>query len=200
LREWFIKLWNDIKGNVKYAALLFLAGAVLSGVGLLIRGLSWWQDAILFFFFGGLLAWSIAATVWALRAKPRGDSPSRPLPETSLRDRVFTLCNELSVYAGDRKVRPDEAALYAQFKGNGALYAEHYDAEIQSWDDKLNAGYWLRYRERAVNLRHELVLNDVRDNALDAALGALERAPDGDYLKHLQTVIEKFRYAASALP
>jgi hypothetical protein len=163
--------------------------------------LAWWQQVILWLCFVGLLAWAITATVLAaLGSKPRGDSPSRPLPETSLRDRVFALCNELSVYSGDRKARPDEAMLYAQFRDNGALYAEHYDAEIQSWDDKLNAGYWLRFRDRAVNLRHELVLNDVRDNALDDALGALERVPKGDYLKLLQTVIEKFRYAASALP
>ena len=200
MREWFIKQWNDIKGNVKYAALLVLAGAVLSGVGLLIRGLAWWQDSILFFCFGGLLAWAITATVLALRTKPRGDAASPPLPENSLRDRVFAFCNELSVYAGDRKARPDEEALYEQFKDSQKLFAEHYDAEIQSWDDKLSAGYWLRFRERAVNLRHELVLNEIRDNALDDALKGLEREPSGDYLKLLQTVIEKFRYAASALP
>jgi len=49
-------------------------------------------------------------------------------------------------------------------------------------------------------LRHELVLSDVRDNDLDNALSALERVPKGDYLKILQTVIERLRYAASTLP
>jgi len=201
LREWFVKQWDDIKGNVKYGALLLFAGTAATGMGYVTHGLAWWQQVILWMCFGGLLAWAITATVLAaLRAKARVAPSTRPLPETSLRDRVFALCNELSVYAGDRKARPDEEMVYAQYKDNGALYAEHYDAEIRSWDDKLGAGYMLRFRDRAVNLRHELVLNDVRDDALDAALRALERNPEGDYLKHLQTVIEKFRYAASALP
>jgi hypothetical protein len=200
LREWLAKQWNDIKGNVKYGALLVLAGVVLSGVGLLTRGFAWWQDALLLFFFGGILAWAIVATVLAAqRTRPRVAAPSPALIETSLRDRVFILCNELSVYAADRKARPDEDALYEQFKDNPKLFAEHYDAEIQSWDDKVSAGYWFRFRDRAVNLRHELVLNDVRDNDLDTALGKLEQVPKSDYSKVLQTAVERFRYVASSL-
>ena len=199
MREWYVKQWNDIKGNVKFAVLAFLASAALTAVGLLTRGLASWQQAILWFILGILLVWAIAVTVM-LRSKPGADVPSHQLPEASLRGRVFIFCNELSAYVGKRKTRPDEEKLYAKFKDSKTLFAKHYDAEIQSWDDKLSAGYWLYFRERAVNLRHELVLSDVRDNDLDEALSALERPPKGDYLNILQTVVERLRYAASTLP
>jgi hypothetical protein len=200
LQEWLLKQWNDIKGNVKFATLGLVGSAAFTLVGLLTHGLTWWQRAILLFIFGVIALWAITATVLTiLRSKPRPDITSpRPI-ESSLRERLFTLCRELSTYVGERGIRPDEEKLWAQFKDNGKLFAEHYDAEIQSWDDKLSAGYWLNFKDRAVNLRHELVLNDVRDRDIDNALAALDRPPDGDYMKMLQTLIEKLRYAASVL-
>jgi hypothetical protein len=200
LWKFLLKQWHDIKGNVKYGILLIVAGAVLTGVELLVHGLTLWQRAGLLFIFAAVLVWAITATVFAMvHSKPKTEALDLPLPAKSLREKVFTLCDELSKYAGERGTRPSEEKLYAQFRDSGKLYAEHYDAKIQSWDDKLSAGYWLKFKDRAVNLRQELVLQDVRDNTLDEALSALERVPGKDYAQKLQTVIEKFRYAASTL-
>jgi hypothetical protein len=201
LREWLLRQWNDIKGNVKFYALGLAGSAILTTVGLLTHGLKWWQQATLLFIFGAVLVWAITATVLAvIRAKTPlvNILPVQP-PETSLRDRTFIFCQELSAYASEREARPSEEELYSKYKDSGQLFAEHYDAEIQSWDDKLSAGYWLKFRDRAVNLRHDLVLQDVRDNALDDALSALERVPGKDYFHKMQTVIERFRYDASTL-
>jgi hypothetical protein len=200
LPEWLLKQWNDIKGNVKYGIVIAAGTAALTATGLLTHGLARWQQAILLFIFGLVLTWAVIVTALNFfRSKLRPDIVAGP-PETSLRERVFAFCRELSAYMGEREIRPDEGKLYAQFKDSGTLFAQHYDAEIQSWDDKLSAGYWLTFRDRAINLRHELVLSNVRDRDIDNALSALERDPKSDYMKILQTLIEQLRYAASMLP
>lgn len=53
---------------------------------------------------------------------------------------------------------------------DGAEFMEHYNAEIQSWDDKLAAGYWLSFRDNLTNLRHELTMMGIRDQELVKAL------------------------------
>ena len=201
MQEWFLKQWNDIKGNAKFAAIGLGWTTALALVGLLTHGLAWWQQAILLFVFGAVLVWAIAATVLAVRRdKSRPDVTSARPAETSLRERVFTLCTELSAYMGEREPRPDEGTIFANFKDSAKLFSEHYDTEIQSWDDKLSAGYWLHFKERAVGLRHELVLNEVRDGSIDNALSSLDQQPDNNYMKVMQTLIEQMRYAASRLP
>lgn len=203
MREWLRKQWNDIKGNVKYGAIVFVAGVALTAVGILTHGLTWWQQSILLFVFGLVLAWAIAATVLSIR-RSKSNAPHLSPPTTktpvSLRERVFVLCNEMSAYAGERQQRPDEEKLFAQYGNGGKEFAEHYDAEIQSWDDKLSAGYWLYFRDRACNLRHELVINGASDGILDKALSDLDREAKRGYTESLRTLMERLRYAASTLP
>jgi hypothetical protein len=199
------KLWDDIRPNAVYSALMTILLLMWTGVVIVTHGLKWWQQAILVFLAGALFLWAAIATHLISKGSTRKDvfaqGSSQPLTEVpSLRERIFTVCDEMSAYMGERKSRPDEEKVYAQFKDSSTLYAEHYDAEIQSWDDKLNAGYALHFRDKAVNLRHELVLNDVRDGELDRALRELETTtPRKEHIEALKTIIERFRYDASTL-
>jgi hypothetical protein len=65
------------------------------------------------------------------------------------------------------------------------------------WDDKLAAGYWLEYAERATALRHELVLKRGADAQLDQLLSGLEGPVKGEHPELMQKLVERFRLLAS---
>jgi hypothetical protein len=132
----------------------------------------------------------------ATDAAPKPDSPN----EKSLPDRIFMLCKDLSFYLADRPERPDENKLWLDAKDLGArVYVERYNNEFQTWDDKLSAGYWLQFKDKAANLRHELALRSVFDAELDEALTQLDKQPTGDYKGWMTKLIARFRYQASTL-
>ena len=64
MSEWVKRQWDDIKGNVKYALLVIVLGAVVTGLAVLVRGLPWWKDAILVFLFVLVAFWAAVATWW----------------------------------------------------------------------------------------------------------------------------------------
>ena len=62
--DWIKAQWDDIKRNVKYALLLIVLGAIVTGAAVLVRGLPVWKDAILVFLFLLLAFWGAVATLW----------------------------------------------------------------------------------------------------------------------------------------
>ena len=60
--SWFKRQWNDVKGNVKYAVLLFVGGIFVTAAITLTHGLSIWQQGILALIFVLLFGWAVAAT------------------------------------------------------------------------------------------------------------------------------------------
>jgi hypothetical protein len=173
----------------------------MTGMAALTHGLQLWQQVCLIALLGILFCWALAATILPQVYKPYSNpgviDPARQL---ALRERIFTICREMGEYALERGVRPDEERLWEQFRNDSKEFHAHYQAEIQSWDDKIGAGYWLQFKDRACNLRHELVLNGVPDGILDKALSDLDREPKKGYAESLRTLIERLRYAASRLP
>ncbi len=114
------KLWDDIRPNAVYTALMTILLLMWTGVVIVTHGLKWWQQAILVFLAGALFLWAAIATHLIRKGSTRKDvfvqGSSQPLTEVpSLRERIFTLCNEMSVYMGERKSRSDEEKIYAQF-------------------------------------------------------------------------------------
>jgi hypothetical protein len=85
---WFVRQWNDIKGNVKYAVLL----GILYVLGVLLHGLAWWQQSVLALIFVLVVCWGIAQTLKADKAAIRqgegvpGKPPSMPVPDTTVKD------------------------------------------------------------------------------------------------------------------
>ena len=67
--DWIKTQWDDIKGNVKYALLLIVLGAIVTGAAALVRGLPAWKEAILVFLFAVLAFWGAVATWWRKSAK-----------------------------------------------------------------------------------------------------------------------------------
>jgi hypothetical protein len=110
-----------------------------TGVVIVTHGLKWWQQAILVFLAGALFLWATIATHLMRKGSTRKDvfvqGSSQPLTEVpSLRERIFTVCNEMSVYMGERQSRPDEVELYAQFKDSSTLYAAEEDQVVAKLD------------------------------------------------------------------
>jgi hypothetical protein len=118
---------------------------------------------------------------------------------SSLSKRIFALCTELSSYLSNRSERPDEDKLFAETHNDQATFQHRYKNEIQAWDDALSAGYWLKFKDRAINLRHELALQKMADSELDNALTALDKAATSQYRRSMNKLIERFRYQASLL-
>jgi hypothetical protein len=67
MTPWLRRQWNDIRGNVKYAAVLLISGLVVTGVVALTHGLSLWQQAVLAACFLLLFGWALFATTAASR-------------------------------------------------------------------------------------------------------------------------------------
>jgi hypothetical protein len=206
----FKKEWRDVVPKLRYDIYKWVlrsiapttGAAVITLAALFMKSLNRVPAPIFYgilFLIACLCFWFLGTRLSLLNTQGQTRPPDPKSPNRSLQEEVFKLCRELSAYLGERVARPDEDKMFSKYKHDGKLLAERYDSEIQSWDDKLSAGYWLNFKDRAVDLRHELVLQDVRDNALDEALSALDRNPTKDYARNLQTVIEKFRYAASTL-
>lgn len=64
---WLRQQWNDIKGNVKYAVVLVVGAAVVTGVVALTHGLLLWQQVVLAGCFVLLFGWALFATTMAWR-------------------------------------------------------------------------------------------------------------------------------------
>jgi hypothetical protein len=110
---------------------------------------------------------------------PTAEPASQSVPTLSLADRIFATCKRLSDYIVQCGNRPDEEKLWAEVgtSEKSQLFIARYNAEIQPWDDKLAAGYWLSFRDCLVNLRHELTLNDRQDQQLVMAMTELDLPP-----------------------
>jgi hypothetical protein len=128
-----------------------------------------------------------------------------PAVDLSFPDRVRLFSKELAAYLSNRMARPDEEEIWRKYGSpssevsSASQFAEKYNDTVQLWDDRLAAGYWLEYAERAAALRHELVLRRSADGKLDNLLSELEGASKGKHHVLMQELIERFRLLASQL-
>jgi hypothetical protein len=76
--DWLCQQWNDIKGNVKYAAVLGVGWAVVTGVVGLTHGLLLWQQVVLAGCFVFLFGWALIATMATRRLQPAPEIASVP--------------------------------------------------------------------------------------------------------------------------
>jgi hypothetical protein len=98
MKDFLKKQWEQIAGNVKYAALVLLGSGVIAGFGILTRGLNWWQQAIVGGMFSVVVAWAVVASVFLVRRKdhiPPQTSPAlAESPKTEICDpdpRIYLL-------------------------------------------------------------------------------------------------------------
>jgi hypothetical protein len=97
--------------------------------------------------------------------------------------------------------RPDQEQLWEKYghSPDKNEFALHYNNTVQVWDDRVAAGYWLDYREKAFRLRNELVLRTKADAELDKYLYELEQPPTEKTAQYMQKMVERFRLLASQL-
>jgi hypothetical protein len=57
------KHWEDIKGNVKFWAILTALGAMTTAFHFLVSGMPTWRHGLVDFLFGILVIW-LAITIW----------------------------------------------------------------------------------------------------------------------------------------
>jgi hypothetical protein len=201
--KWCATQWQDIKGNVKFWVLTVIAGGMVTIAGIITHGLAWQQQAVLLFIFSGLASWAVAATVTRRKNNP-GDVPvsrEKEPSSASLSIRTFETCNKLSSFVKAQGVRPSEDSMYENGI-NGKDFEGRVKKEIAPWDDRIQAGYLLDYRDAVIRLRHELVLalNGKSDDDLDRALSRAESQPNAEFPEQLLTIAEKLRLLASRLP
>jgi hypothetical protein len=86
---WINSQWNDIKGNVKYGLLV----SVPFIVGVITRGLAWWQQTILAALCVLVVAWAVVQTLKADKLlqskeleKQSTDTPTIEQPDISVKD------------------------------------------------------------------------------------------------------------------
>jgi hypothetical protein len=132
--------------------------------------------------------------------KPASDKQTVALPE-----RIKTFTKELTAYLSNRTARPDEEEIWQKYGSpsseisSGSQFAAKYNDTIQLWDDRLAAGYWLEYAEKAAALRHELVLRCGADTELDQLVSGLEGPVKGEHHVLMQKLVQRFRLLASKL-
>jgi hypothetical protein len=98
---------------------------------------------------------------------------SQTKPNASLRDRVFDVCKELGLFLDKYGPRPDSDSIPIS---DPKEFARRYLAEVQAWDNKFQADYWMNYKDKIINLRHELALANHTDDALDQRLNEAQTA------------------------
>lgn len=200
--DWFMRLGHRVRGNLEAWVIISVCGGAVTVAGIVTHGLEWWQQAILLFLFIGMAFWAVYATI--SRRQVRIDVPPPP-PEVDFPDKIRNFCRDLSAYLSNRMTRPDEAEIWNKFGSDTSpmsspqLFAEKYSETVQLWDDRIAAGYWLSFAEKAAALRHELVLRTKADDELDALLRNLEGESRGQYHIWMQQLIEHFRLLASRL-
>lgn len=121
-------------------------------------------------------------------------------PKGPLRDWVFSMCSELSQYTSALGNRPSEDELWNKYGRDGHEFTAKYNEQIQPWDNKSGAGYWRRFRDEIINLRHELAESNIVDAELDKALAMLDKPPDRTFRSWLDKLTQRMRYAASLIP
>jgi hypothetical protein len=139
-------------------------------------------------------------TKGGLRVEARGEVVN-PLPaDASLRARAFEACNKLEAYIAKQGKRPDEGEIFNATQSLGSeAFAKRYQEEIAPWDNRIQAGYLLCFKDRLFRLRHEMVLVGFADEELDKALAESEQSPSEDYELRLRRVAEKIRILASRI-
>jgi hypothetical protein len=70
--------WEQIAGNVKYGAIVFVGSAAIAGFGIVTDGLKWWQQAIVVGLFSIVSVWAVVVTALFLRR------PETPKTATSI--------------------------------------------------------------------------------------------------------------------
>jgi hypothetical protein len=204
--NWIVQLWHRIRGNIEATIVLTLLGVAMTVFTILTHGLSWWQQALLI-----VLVWAIYATLSRRKVISPGTSPQRrvelppPPPDVTFPDKIRMFCKDLSAYVSNRMARPDETEIWNKYGSDSSpissprLFAEKYNDTVQLWDDRIAAGYWLSFADRAAALRHELVLRTRADDELDKLLQNLEGPSKGKHHIWMQQLVERFRLLASRL-
>lgn len=198
--DFIVRFFHRVRGNIEATIVLSLLGVAMTAFTIVTHGLAWWQQALLIAIFMCVLVWAIYATV-SRRVVPT-ESYAKPLPvEISFPDKIRLFSKELSAYLSNRMARPDQEELYQKYSHPDAnLFVQKYNETVQLWDDRLAAGYWLCFAERATALRHELVLRTGADAELDKLLGDLQnKRPEGQHQFWIQGLVERFRLLASRL-
>jgi hypothetical protein len=97
---WLRQQWNDIKGHVKFAVLLFVGGSVVTLVVALTHGLVLWQQVVLAGCFVVLFGWALFETGAASRHHLLGPPPAElPKLQRLLLRQMEQKCESiLSVY------------------------------------------------------------------------------------------------------
>ena len=149
---------------------------------------------------GCLLALIIHA-YWETRTnKEKGHEDDLALPA-----RMRRFSKELAEYLSNISPRPDENEIWQKYgsssspTSSGQLFVEKYNETVQLWDDALVAGYWNKFKNRAVHLRNELAEMKIIDRELDNALMELDKPATDETYRAMRKLIERFRYQSSLL-
>jgi hypothetical protein len=178
MRDFLLRQWNDIRGNVKYGLLLTALTLMLIGFTTLTHGLMWWQQACLVAIFSVVFVWAIAATVVAreeskkqIKQTKEGDNAPATTPEQpALRTRVLDLCDDLRAWRRDLGSKPKEP-----WNTNmGAMeFVDQYRQTVLPWEMKHFHGFHLKFAGRVEALYHELGICALGSNDLEAAFARM---------------------------
>lgn len=113
---------------------------------------------------------------------------------TKLSAKAFDISKQLSEFLAEHGDRPSEDAIWNATRDR--RFIDEYRRVIEPWDDKFQAGYWRRFKERVLSVRHELAENRLVDQTLDDALMACDTRPEPH---HVKAIVERIRYLASQL-
>jgi hypothetical protein len=202
MRTWFKRQWDEIKGNAKFYCVMMILSGTWAVITLVIRGLLWWQQAIVGICFSAVFAWAAIAT-WIL--PHRGQIESSDTPQSaaplSLPQRTFALCRELQEFVDKSGPEPNVDQSWHTSDGP-IVWAERWRNEVEPWRTRFSATYWLRFEKRIENTRHEFAELGMKDDELEHAIAELQKEPGAKSVKlakeHLSILAGKLE-ASSAI-
>lgn len=199
--EWIKAQWNDIKGNVKYALLLFLIGGIVAGAAVLVDGLPWWKEAVLVFLFVSLSLWAAVATWWRVKQTDLKNLIAKQVKEIEatipsimvngipvagpaaqvaphLRSRIIAVCDELHAFLIEHGSEPK---IERRLQESSEDYMGRFRLNVMPWREKFLGDYRLKFGASVPRIRDEIrVRSGMSDTYLDQHISRAQANPNGD--------------------
>jgi hypothetical protein len=186
-RNWFLKQWDDIKGNVKYGLLMAILAGLGGLMGIVLKGLTDERRFAVSALFILVILWAAVAT-WGHRWQ-RQAAPDQEML-SPLQKEILRLVRDLGDFA--REIGPKPQAEKRGRQQSSEDLAEFLVRQVElerPWQAKLVHGYAGRFAPRVKSIMHQLGEKELDTSVMGKYAERINSVED------LQKLLERLYYA-----